>query len=364
MKRALSILLLLALFLSACCVSTAEEEGAEGTVAIYSSMYPFVLEMLDQAIHEKFPGLIPGGENGSFFIYDGSTALIKRIEDGMKTGVLECDMMLVAEPSLSIEMKEKNYLAPVEIPGITDLLRFPCDEEGYWYPVRVCNMVLAYNPELEADWNGKGITIPRTFQQFAADRSLKGLISMGDPMTSGTTFASVAALTSRYGRQFLKGLGQNMVRIEKASSAMERIQEGSCAVAMILEETVLKTLKDAEDAGQPLTNLACIYPEDGAVLIPSTVMIVADAHSANHNTASCAAVEKWFLTGEAQAIIMEGFMHSVLREQKEGPWHSAETDSLAERMMSVDWDNTYRYRSELNNAWLDIVYFNSSVSSR
>ena len=127
---------------------------------------------------------------------------------------LGCDMLLVAEPALSLELKEAGYLEPVMIPDAASLLRFPYDEEGCWYPVRVCNMVLACNPELEKQWADKGVTIPGTFKDFAADRSLKGLIAMGDPLSSGTTFAAVASLTqsNHYGRQYLKGLAANEAR--------------------------------------------------------------------------------------------------------------------------------------------------------
>ena len=355
MKKVLAILLILVMT-AAGSGALAEGGQAAGKVAIYSSMYPFVLEMLDEALRQEFPGLTPGGENGSFFIYDGTSSLIKRIYAGMKEGRLECDMMLVAEPSLSLELKEKDYLKPVEIPGIAEKLRFLCDPEGYWYPVRVCNMVLAYNPEMEQEWRAKGIQIPRTFENFAADRTLKGLISMGDPMTSGTTFASVAALTSRYGRQFLKGLSRNEVQVESGSRAIAKLQDGRIAAAMILEESVLKAQKDAADAGSSLTSLACIYPEDGAVLIPSTVMIVSEEHSPNASSAACEEIEKWFLTEKAQQMIMQGFMHSVLKEIQEGPWNSKKTDELKEKMMDVKWESVYKNRAELTYAWQDIVY--------
>jgi hypothetical protein len=131
----------------------------------------------------------------------------------METGVLGCDMMLVAEPAFSLELKEAGYLEPIEVEGADTLLRFPYDEEGYWYPVRVCNMVLAYNPEMVDEWAAKGVTIPKTFQDFANDPSLKGYISMGNPLTSGTTFAAVASLTqdNHYGESYLDGLAANEV---------------------------------------------------------------------------------------------------------------------------------------------------------
>ena len=54
----------------------------------------------------------------------------------------------------------------------------------------VCNMVLAYNPEMVDEWAAKGVTIPQSFDAFANDPALKGYISMGNPMSSGTTFFS------------------------------------------------------------------------------------------------------------------------------------------------------------------------------
>ena len=218
----------------------------EGTIGIYSSMYQFVLDMLDEAIKKEFPNLKPA-YGDSFFFYGGTSSLITKLYGEMETGVLDCDMLLVAEPAFSLELKEAGYHEPVEIEGADKLLRFPYDADGCWYPVRVCNMVLAYNPEMTDAWAKKGITIPHTFKAFAEDPALKGYISMGNPMTSGTTFAAVASLTqdNHYGKDYLKGLAANEVMIESGSTAITKLQTGECAAIMILEESILKALKDA-----------------------------------------------------------------------------------------------------------------------
>ena len=295
--------------------------------------------------------------SGSFFFYGGTSSLITKIYGEMETGALGCDMMLVAEPAFSLELKDAGYLEPIAIDNPDELLRFPYDEEGYWYPVRVCNMVLAYNPEMEAEWAAKGVTIPKTFKDFAADPALKGLISMGNPLTSGTTYAAVASLTQddHYGKEFLEGLAANEVMIESGSTALTKLQTGECAAIMILEESVLKVLKEAADAGNPITNLKCIYPEDGVVLIPSTVMTVAEEHSKNVNIEACEAVEKWLLSEEAQKLILNGYMHSVFAGMKEIPYDSVDTDGLIEKDLGVDWENAFRNREAINTAWTEIV---------
>jgi len=143
--------------------------------------------------------------------------------------------------------------------------------------------------------------------------------------------------------------------IESGSTAITKLQTGECAAIMILEESILKALKDAEDAGAPLTNLACIYPEDGVVLIPSTVMTVAEDRSANVNAEACAELEQWFLSEDAQKLIMQGFMHSVFADMKEIPWGSVSTEDLIQKDLGVDWENAYHNREALNKDWTEIV---------
>ncbi len=355
MKKLLALILALSL-LGTAGAALAVNEDVEGTVGIYSSMYPFVIDMMDAAIREEFPNLTPAYD-GSFFFYGGTSSLITKVYGEMETGTLGCDMMLVAEPAFSLELKEAGYLEPVEIEGADTLLRFPYDEDGCWYPVRVCNMVLAYNPEMEADWAAKGVTIPKTFKDFAGDPSLKGYISMGNPMTSGTTFAAVASLTqdNHYGMDYLDGLAANGVMIESGSTAIAKLQTGECAAIMILEESILKVLKEAEDAGAPITNLACIYPEDGVILIPSTVMTVAENHSANVNIEACEALEQWLLSEEAQKLILQGYMHSVFAGMKEIPFRSVDTEELIAKDLGVDWTNAFQNREAINTAWTERV---------
>ena len=356
MKKIIALLLAMIMALAMGSTALAVNEDVEGELVIYSSMYQFVIDMMDEALKAEFPNLVPGND-GSFFFYGGTSSLITKIYGEMETGALGCDMMLVAEPAFSLELKDAGYLEPIEIENPDTLLRFPYDKEGYWYPVRVCNMVLAYNPEMEADWAAKGVNIPKTFKDFASDPALKGLISMGNPLTSGTTYAAVASLTQddHYGKEFLEGLAANEVMIESGSTALTKLQTGECAAIMILEESVLKVLKEAADAGNPITNLKCIYPEDGVVLIPSTVMTVAEEHSKNVNIEACEAVEKWLLSEEAQKLILNGYMHSVFAGMKEIPFDSVDTDGLIEKDLGVDWENAFRNREAINTAWTEIV---------
>ena len=355
MKKLVAIALSLVMVLSLCS-AFAVNEDVTGTVGIYSSMYQFVIDMMDEALKAEFPNLTPAFD-GSFFFYGGTSSLITKVDGEMETGTLGCDMLMVAEPAFSLELMDAGYLEAIEIENASELLRFNYDADGYWYPIRVCNMVLAYNPEMVDDWAAKGVTIPKTFKDFAYDTSLKGYISMGNPLTSGTTFAAVASLTQEdhYGFEYMDGLKANDVMIESGSTAITKLQTGECAAIMILEESILKALKEAEDAGAPITNLAVIYPEDGVILIPSNVMTVAEEHSANVNIDACAAIEQWLLSEEAQKIVLQGYMHSVFAGMTEIPYASVDTEGLIEKDLGVDWVNAYTNRDAINTAWTERV---------
>ncbi len=342
MKKLLALVLSIVTLLGCMPTASAVNEDVEGTVLIYTSMYQFVIDMMDAKLKEEFPNLVPG--NGeSFFFYGGTGSLQNKLAGERETGTLGCDMMLVADPSYCLELKEDGWLHSFEFEGAENL-RFPYDEEGYWYPVRVSNMVLAYNPALKSPDE-----LPKTFKEFAEDPALKGRISMSNPLTSGTALASIAALSEKYGFEYFDALGANGVMIESGSTAQAKLETGECDVIMILEESILQNRKEKG------SQLACIYPEDGNIVIPSAVMIVAEEKSANVNTEACEAIASWLLSEEGQSYIVQGYMHSVLANFPEIPYDSIPSEQVIENDMGVDWVRCYKEITNLRNEFQERV---------
>ena len=357
LKRTVAMIIAMLIAALGCGTALAVNEDVEGELVIYTSMYPFVIDMMDKAIQAEFPNLTPGVD-GSFFFYAGTSKLITKIYGEMgdkRDQPLDCDMFMVAEPAFSLELKDYGYLHSFQIENADSLLRFPYDPEGYWYPVRVCNMVLACNPEMEAQWAAKGVNVPKTFKDFAYDPSLKGYISMSDPLTSGTAYAAVCSLLDKYGEEYFDKLNANKVMRESGSTAIAKLQSGECAAIMILEESVLKYIDDEAQNGNEVANIKVIYPEDGVILIPSTVMIVAEEFSKNVNPDAAEAVAQWFLSEDGQQMILKGYMHSVLKGMADVPYHSVSTDDLIKKDLGVNWDRAYHDREKILAAWTDKV---------
>ncbi len=341
MKKLTALILAALLLTGLCTAALAVNEDVEGDVVIYTSMYQEIFDRMNEELKKEFPNL-----NVTFF-YAGTGSLQTKIAGEMgpdRTGVLGCDMLLVAEPAYSLELKDYGYLEQIDVEGAEGLFRFDYDPEGYWYPVRVCNMVLAYNPEKYS-----AEELPKTFKDFAYDESLKGQISMSNPLSSGTAMAAVTALSDKYGYEYFDALGKNGVMIESGSTALAKLQTGECKVIMILEESVLKVRKEENSP------IACIYPEDGVILIPSTAMTIKEDKSAHANIEACEAITQWLLTEEGQRCIINGYMHGVIKGMTEYPYDSLDTDTMVANDMGVDWERCYHERDAIRLKFQEAV---------
>ena len=308
-----------------------------GKVLIYTSMYEDIIEALKPELKKAFP------KCDIEFFYGGTGTLQTKVAAEIETGKLSCDMLMVAEPAYSLELKEGGWLEPYVTPAAANLA-FEYDKEGFWYPVRICNMVLAYNPELK-----NKDEIPNSFYDFAYNEAVKGKISMSNPLTSGTAMASVTALKDKYGYEYFEALGKQNVMVESGGVACTKLETGECDVIMILEESILK--KREEDDSQ----LEVIYPTDGTIVIPSTIMTIADGKNANNNIAACQAITDWFLSNEGQKNIVAGWMHSVVSGYPEPPYDAIATSEILKNTLPVNWENCFQQRDEIRTKFQENV---------
>jgi iron(III) transport system substrate-binding protein len=321
--------------LAGCADTAVGNSEVSGKIVIYTSMYEDIIEMLEPVMKRVFPNV-----NVEFF-YGGTGTLQAKVAAEIDTGSLGCDMFMVADPSYAMELKEANILHPYMSPEAANL-GFPHDPEGYWYPVRVSNMVLGYNPDRYSK-----DSIPNSMYDFAFDEKVKGAISKSNPLTSGTALAAIVALYDKYGAEYYKALGNQTVMIESGSVALTKLETGECMVIMVLEESILK--KREEDGSK----LEVIYPTDGTVIVPSPIMTVNDKWSANKNTAAAQAVTDWFLSPEGQSYIVAGWMHSVRGDADKAPYDAIPTADIRANQMPVDWVRAYQEREYFRTQFLE-----------
>lgn len=335
------ILTFVALFLVACGgekkETTTETASANteltGKIVVYTSMYEDIIDNVSEKLKSEFPNLEVE------FFQGGTGTLQSKIIAELQANKLGCDMLMVAEPSYSLELKEKGILHPY-ITKNAENIALDYDKEGYWYPVRLLNMILAYNPE-----KYKKEDLALTFADFAKREDLKGKISIPDPLKSGTALAAVSALTDKYGEDYFKDLSKQKVVVESGSVAVTKLETGEAAQIMILEESILKKREEEQ------SSLEVIYPEDGIISIPSTIMTVKEDMSANKNIKAAEALTDWFLSPAGQEAIVAGWMHSVLKNPEKMPFDAKATGEILQQSMLVNWEKTYHDRENLRKSF-------------
>ncbi len=332
-KRQTWILLLALVFILVGC---GKKDSGE-KIVIYTSMYEDIVDEIDKALEEKFPDI------DVEFFSGGTGTLQAKIAAEVDSGQLGFDMLMVAEPSYALELMEDDLLHAYKIED-PEKLAFEYDEEGYWYPVRVLNMVLAYNP----DKNAKD-QVPNSFKDFAENSEFKDHVSMPNPLTSGSALASTSALRDKYGDEFFKSLGGQNAAVESGSVALTKLESGEADSIMILEESVLKK---REEEG---SKLEVIYPEDGVISIVSPIMTAKEEVSANKNVKAAEKLTDWFLSEEGQEYIVKGWMHSVLKDYDKVPFDSIPTKEITKGSMPIDWDKTYKEREEIRTMFQEHV---------
>jgi len=195
-----------------------------GNITIYTSMYEEIIEVIQKELRNEFPRC------NIQFVYGGTGRLQNTIAVEKASGRLGCDILMAAEPAYSHQLKDQGLLH-FYISTEAHNLAFDYDKEGYWYPVRIDNMVLAYSPAR----NAKN-SVPNSFYDFANDTSVRDAISMRNPNISDSSMAALTALRDKYGYQYFDALGRQRVHIEYGNAeAIRKLESGEYRVIMILE---------------------------------------------------------------------------------------------------------------------------------
>lgn len=288
---------------------------AKGDVMVYTSIYPDIIDNICKPnIQKAFPEMKVSWFQG------GTENVITKITGEIKADKVAADLLMVADPSYYLKLKDEKRVLNYVSPNAKDVITAK-DQEGAWTSVRISNMIIAYNTDkLKAE------EAPKSWSDLT-DPKWKGKIAMPNPMLSGTAYVAVGALADKYGWEYFDKLKANGVSVEQGNSAIQnKLLTGEYAVAMILEENILKL---ANTKNEPLK---VIYPEDGVVMVPSPIAIM----STTKNPDGAKAILDWWLSKEGQEAVVKGWMHSV-RGDVEPPKGAPALKTFIDKAVKVDW---------------------------
>lgn len=284
-----------------------------GTVMIYTSIYPDIIEMMKPEIKKALPNITVN------FFQGGTESVVTKITGEMEAKKVEADLLMVADPSYYLTLKEAGVLEKYDSPERANVS--VKDEEGYWTGVRISNMIIAYNTDRVSEADA-----PKSFEDLL-DPKWKNKIAMPSPLLSGSAFVAAGALANKHGWEYFEKLKQNGLVVESGNTAVQtKILTGEYDAVIILEENMLKIAAK----GEPVK---VVYPKDGVIMIPSPIAMF----NSSANPEASKMVLDWFLSAEGQQIIVKGWMHSV-REDVASPTGADPLKSFIGNTMKTDWE--------------------------
>jgi iron(III) transport system substrate-binding protein len=217
----------------------------------------------------------------------GSTDVINKIWAENEAGGVKADVIWLADAAAYYTMKDRGLLLQYVSPESANVPAEIKDPDGYFTGARIINMIIGINTNLVRDRS-----TARTWNQVL---SFGKRAAMADPLYSGSNFMVTATFVKTHGDwTWFETARKNNVQVLRGNSDVARgLAAGEFAVAMVLDYMVY----ELKQQGAPVD---IIWPDDGAISIPSPVAITA----ATKDAASSKAFVDFVLSKKGQELMV------------------------------------------------------------
>jgi iron(III) transport system substrate-binding protein len=229
-------------------------QQASGTVVLYTSVPQELATEFGRAFMRKYPQI------KLEILRSGSTEIEKRIYAELETGGIRADLLWLADAPIFITLRDRGVLLPYRSPEARFVPADFRDRGNHFIAGRLINMIIATNTTL----------IPaRAAPKSWTDLPRYGKTSaMPNPLFSGSVFVTIATFVQKYGWAWFERARREGMQVLRGNTEVARgLAAREFGVGMTLDFIVYGLIQD----GAPL---AIVWPEDGAVAVPSPVAIL------------------------------------------------------------------------------------------
>ena len=235
---------------------------AEDSVILYTSVPTTIISKIEKAFESHVPDV------DLKVFRSGTGKLAAEIATEREASGVKADVVWVADFAYYETLKQQKLLLKYDSPAGQAPPPMK-DPDGYYYSARMIAMGLAYNPTAVKD-------PPRRWTDLLTAK-WKNRVVMSNPQYSGAALDTVGGLVMNCGLDYFRRLRANGAVVVRANDAVaSKVASGEFPVGVVLDYFVRAQRKK----GSPI---AIVYPEDGAIAIPSPIAII---RSSKHKEAA------------------------------------------------------------------------------
>jgi len=252
-----AVLLIFSILVMTACGS--KNSGDQVTVHLYTSESQDLVGEMMKEFEKNNPGIKVE------IFRTGTEKVIAKLEAEEDAGEVVADMIWFADidyfDTLAKEGKLEEYKSP-NAEGIDEKFIY---DGGKYYEVRQIFNIIAYNTTK--------VTTPLKSWQDLKNADLKGKVAMANPNYSGAAFLTLGAFVANdnLGWELFEGLKANDLKFEESNGNLSsKVSSGEYSAVSVVDFMV----RNAKNEGAPVMD---VWPEEGAVLIPTPIGILKDA---------------------------------------------------------------------------------------
>jgi len=281
---------------------------------IYTSCPIDIMTQIEQAFEAANPDI-------DLEIYRSGTGTVTaKIATELEAGKIFADLIFVADYATYEGYKAQDLLLAYDSPEAVNLPAVLVDPDKCYYGARVFAMIIAYNTAR--------VTAPPTRWSDLLDSEWWGQIVVADPQYSGSNVVANVGLALEYGLSYFRQLRANEVVVIKGNTkTATEVAAGAYRVSLTLDNMV----RNMKAQGSPID---LVYPEDGAILLPSPIAIV---KTSEHVDAAKRFVD-YLLSAEGQQALVDFGSYIPARSDVAPPAGAPTLDELIASSMDIGLD--------------------------
>jgi iron(III) transport system substrate-binding protein len=264
-------------------MSTPPPIAASGSFTLYTSEPQDLVNEMKADFEKHVSGVTMN------IFRSGSGPVVAKLQAEEQAGGIQADLIWFADIAFFNSLADKDLLLTYTPPEAAALPTQYVYRDGRFYEVRLIFNIVGINTT--------AVTGKPTSWTVLTDPKYKGRVGIASPLYSGAALSTLGTLVTKtnLGWGYYEKLKANNVVVEQSNGTLaNKLASGEYAGVSVVDFTI----RAAKQAGSPVEE---VWPEEGAVLVPTPIAII--KNSKNQDAAK--AFLRYLLSKDGQQLFVK-----------------------------------------------------------